>query len=84
MPDPKDPKIFSANDVAVMVEDLKSEFRAVTEMIQPMHSDIIQLKEDISQLKEDMTVVKLGVSALGSDVRSFTHRITKLEAKVPG
>ena len=66
---------FTAREVAVLVEDLKSEFRAVTEVVAP-------LPERLSAVEERLIAVEVEVRSLRDVVHlSVFPRLSKLESK---
>ena len=77
--DPKNPKIFSTNEVAALIEDLKGEFRSVVEVVSP-------LSERMDKVENRLGVLETKVDTLSDAVRvalpSLNQRVSKLEAKI--
>ncbi len=75
----KKPEDFTSNQVAALVEDLKSDFRNVAEGVSALSEDVNRLKEDMVEVKADLTTIK---DAVRVSIPSLNNRVTKLEAKV--
>ena len=75
---PKDNKTFTSTEVGTLVEDLKSSFRAVTEVVAPLPGRLSAVEEKLGKLEvrvgslED--VVRIAIPSLNS-------RVSALEAK---
>ena len=70
---------FTAREVAVLIEDLRGEFRAVSEVVFPLREDMIEVKERLSALETKVQslddVVRLAIP-------DHAKRISRLESKV--
>ena len=81
----KDDKGFTSNEVATLLEDIKSQFRAVTEGVTSLDDRMGRMEEDLQVLKEDMTVVKSDLTtvkdAVSIAIPGLNKRVTTLEAK---
>ena len=76
MPNPKDDKTYSTNQVAALVEDLRSDFRAVIEVVTPLTDRMEKVEGRLSSLE-------VKVESLDDAIRlSVLPRLSKLEAKV--
>ena len=69
---------FTAREVGVLVEELRSEFRAVSEVVLP-------LREDMADVKQRLFVLEIKVQSLDDVVRlaipDLNKRVTCLEIK---
>ena len=66
---------FSAREVATLVEDLRSEFRAVSEVVLPLREDMAEVKERLTKVEDCLTFVEDGLKGLSG-------RVTRLETAV--
>ena len=77
---------FSSREVAVMFEELRREFRVVSEVVVPLREDVSNLREDMVEVKDRLTRVEDGLSAvagaLKSTLPSLTKRVDRIEAKL--
>ena len=67
---------FTPNQVAAIVEDLKSEFKVVLDVVIPLRKDMVEVKERLSAVEGEVRSLKDVV------VCSVLPRITRLETKV--
>ncbi|MBI2167124.1 MAG: hypothetical protein HYU34_02635 [Candidatus Omnitrophica bacterium] len=69
---------FTPREVAVLVEELCSEFRTVSEVVRP-------LREDMADVKERLTTLEFKVQSLDDAVRlsipGLNKRVSRLEVK---
>jgi len=69
---------FTAREVAVLVEELKSEFRTVAEVVAP-------IPERLSAVEERLTIVETEVRSLKDVIRlaipDLSKRVSRLETK---
>ena len=76
---PKDLEAFTSNEVAVLVEGLRSDFRAVTE-------GLTLLTERADKVEERLATLETKVDSLSDIVRvaipNHEKRISKIEAKI--
>ena len=86
MKDPREEKNFTSGEVMALVEDLKSEFRAVAEGVTSLDERMCGLEEDVQTLKDDMTVIKSDLvlikDAVHLAIPSLNNRLKKLETKI--
>lgn len=70
---------FTPREVAVLIEDLSSKFRTVSEVVVP-------LRQDMAEVKERLTAVETEVRSLTDVIRiavpNHEKRIVRLEKKV--
>ena len=82
----KESKSFTPNEVAALVEELKSEFRVVAEGVTGIDERLETVEERLSGVEEKLESVKERLTGVEDAVRvaipSLTSRVTKLEAKV--
>ena len=80
MPDPKkDKNTFSSNQVAALIEDLKSQFRSVIEAVEPLPERLEKVEERLACIESEVRSLKDVVSIALPDLNK---RVTRLEAKV--
>lgn len=70
---------FTAREVAVLVEELRAEFRTVSEVIIPLREDMAEVKSDISVLKTDVLYLK---DAVRVGFPEINRRLSVLESKL--
>ena len=75
MPNSREGKSFSNNEVMALIESFRHDIRVIAE-------DVGSLKEDVHVLKEDMTEVKRRLTSIEDAIRLTIPRISKLEAKI--
>ena len=75
----KEPKSFTPNEVAALVEELKSEFRAVVEVVAPLPNRLDKVEERLAVVETEVRSLK---DVIGIALPSLTRRVDKLEAKV--
>ena len=66
---------FTAREVAVLVEDLKSEFRAVVEVVAPLPERLFAVEERLAGVEKRLTGVEDGIHL------SVFPRLSSLESK---
>lgn len=70
---------FTAREVAVLIEELRGEFRAVSGVVFPLREDMIEVKERLSSLE-------VKVQSLNDVVRlaipDHAKRISRIETKL--
>ena len=71
---PKEDK-FSAREVVALVEDLRSEFRVVSEVVLPLREDMAEVKERLTKVEDRLIFVEDGLKGLSG-------RVTRLETAV--
>lgn len=70
---------FSAREVATLVEDLRSEFKAVSQVVLPLREDMADVKERLGHVEDEVRQLKDTVRLGFPDI---FKRLTRLEAKV--
>ena len=58
LPSPMKDDKFTAREVVVLVEDLRSEFRAVSEVVVPLREDMAEVKERLTGLEGEVRLLK--------------------------
>lgn len=76
---------FSAREVGVLIEELRSEFRSVLEMVRQIKAEVDGLHRwravvDEKLVKLDFVLTELRL--LRADLKAFDQRLKTLEAKV--
>ena len=66
---------FTAREVGVLIEQLRSEFRTVSEVVLPLREDMIEVKEGLSRVEIDLRSIK---DALPNTFK----RISRIETKL--
>ena len=83
---PREEKDFSNNEVMTLIENLKSEFRAVAEGVTLLDERLVTVEGRLGGVEGRLGAVENRLSAVEDAVRiavpSLTSRVTKLEAKV--
>lgn len=79
-----DEKGFTSNQVAALLEDLKSQFKAVVEVVVPIHEDVIKIKEDMVEVKDRLSSVEnrliaVEIAVTGA-IPTINKRLSALEA----
>ncbi len=69
---------YTPNEVAALIEDLRSEFRVVSEVVVPMREDMAEVKERLSRVEDDLRSIK---DVLRIELPSMRSRLSDLEAK---
>lgn len=77
--DNKDLKNFTSNEVAALVEGLKSDFRGVAEGVTSLQENMTDVKDRLSNIESKVSQLKDAVSIAIPDLNK---RVTKLEIKV--
>lgn len=70
---------FTAREVATLVEDLRGEFRAVSEGVLPLREDMAEVKERLTSLETEVRLLKDAVRVAIPDHETC---ISRLESKV--
>ena len=73
---------FSAREVAVLVKELKSEFRTVAEgvvSLLPLREEMVEVKERLSAVENRLIVCE---DAVRIGMPDLYKRVTRLESKV--
>ena len=65
---PKDLKAFTSNEVAVLIEGLKSDFRAVVEVLEPIPDRLDKVEERLSAVEFEIQSLKTAVSTAIPDI----------------
>ena len=77
---------FSSREVVVMFEELRGEFRTVSEVVIPLREDMGEVKERLERVEERLTRVEDGLSAVGGVIKStlpnLAKRVDRIEAKL--
>ena len=69
---------FSAREVATLVEELKGEFRTVSEVVLPLREDMVEVKERLSSLETEVRSLK---DAIRIEFPPIKGRLSALEIK---
>lgn len=69
---------FTAREVAALVEELKSDFRAVSEVVVPLREDMVEVKERLTKVEEQLTGMEDAVRIILPD---HERRISRLESE---
>ena len=69
---------FTAREVAVLVEDLRGEFRAVAEGLIPLREDMADVKNRLEKVEKRLTGVE---DAVRVAIPSLTQRVARLETR---
>jgi hypothetical protein len=70
---------FSSREVAVLIEDLRSDFRSVSEVVLPLREDMAEVKERLTGVEERLTSVE---DALRIAVPDLGKRVSRLESLI--
>lgn len=73
---------FTAREVAALVEDLRSEFRVVSEglvSLLPLREEMVEVKERLTKVEERLGSVE---DVLRIALPDLTKRVSRLESKV--
>lgn len=58
-----------------LLEEMRSQFQAVTELVTSVASDVTTLKTDVAEIKEDIKSIK-------TTVRGEAHNLTRIDHQV--
>ena len=76
---------FTAREVGVLVEDLKSDFRVVAEGLGALRTDMDEVKERLGGVEERLISVETRLVAVedvvGASIPDLAKRVTRLELK---
>ena len=67
---------YTAGEVAVLVEGLRSDFRAVSEVVIPLREDMIEVKERLTSLENEVRSIK---DVLRITLPDHAKRLTRIE-----
>lgn len=70
---------FSAREVAVLVESLRSEFRTVTEVVAPLPERLLAVEECLASVETEVRSLKDVIRIVIPDLST---RVSSLESKV--
>ena len=69
---------FTAREVGVLVEELRSEFRVVSEVVLPLREDMAEVKDRLSAVESRLTSLE---DVVRLSIPDHNRRITRLETK---
>ena len=72
---------FTSNQVATLVESLRSEFQAVAEVVVPLREDMMEVKERLTRVETELSHVK---DAVRIAIPSLNKRVERLEKSAKG
>ena len=75
---------FTAREVAVLVEDLRSEFRTVAEVVLPLREDMAEVKERLGKVEDAVSVLQLVVKDVCGRLTGVEGRLTGVEEGLTG
>ena len=70
---------YGAREAAVLLEELRSEFKTVSETALPFREDMAEVKERLTRVEADLVEIKDAVRAGFPDI---FKRLSRLETKV--
>lgn len=70
---------FTAREVAVLLEDIRGEFRAGFENLASLPEDMLDVKERLTRVEDRLTRVE---DVLRVGFPDFSRRVARLESKV--
>ena len=73
---------FTAREVAVLIEDLRSEFRTVSEVVLPLREDMAEVKERLTKVEDAVSVLQLVVKDACGRLTGVEGRLTRVEDAV--
>ena len=76
---PKDKTTMTTREVAVLIEEFRSQFRTFGENLSVVKDKLDALYEDVSKQKEDIFVIKADVNLLKSDNKSIKADIAVMK-----
>ena len=82
----KDKTTMTVREVAVLIEDLRSQFRAfgeklsaVSNKVDMTYEEVGRQKEDISFIKTDIRIIKTDIAEIKETLKGHEKRIAHLE-----
>lgn len=70
---------FGSQEVMALLEDLRGEFRSVSEVVLPLRDDMGEVKERLGTLETEVRSLK---DAVGLSIPSLAKRVGRLESLV--
>ena len=68
---------YTAREVAALIEDLRSEFRTVSEVVIPLREDMMEVKERLSSLETEVRSLK---DVIRIAIPDHAKRLTRIES----
>lgn len=75
----KDSHLYSNTQVASLLEQIRSDFKSVTEVVIPLREDMDEVKKRLTSLENEMRSVK---DVIRITLPNHENRISRLEKKV--
>ena len=78
----KDKTTMTAREVAVLVEDFRSQFRIFGEDLSTVKQRVETIFEEQGRIKEAIFIIKADINVIKSDIKEIKARLDRIEGDV--